>query len=152
MNVEVIDPFLKSAQNVLEQLIQVSASKGTLAVKNVELIADHVWIMIGMTGQMSGNVMFGLHEQVALRIVSLMMGGFILTELDEMGHSAISELGNMISGNASTLLSNQGIAVDITPPQVLKSVHMTTLNSTKALSIPLMIDGVGELDIQVMIS
>ncbi|MFM9280031.1 chemotaxis protein CheX [Paenibacillus jiagnxiensis] len=152
MKAEVINPFLESARNVIEQLIQVSPSTGSLAVKNVELIDDHIWIMIGMTGQMSGNVMFGLHEQVALRIVSLMMGGFVLTEMDEMGQSAISELGNMISGNASTILSNQGVTVDITPPQVMKSAHMTTLGSSKALSIPLMIDGVGELDIQVMIS
>ncbi|MDP4098464.1 chemotaxis protein CheX [Paenibacillus sp. P96] len=152
MKAEVINPFLESARNVIEQLIQVSPSTGNLAVKNVELIDDHIWIMIGMTGQMSGNVVFGLHEQVALRLVSLMMGGFVLTEMDEMGQSAISELGNMISGNASTILSNQGVTVDITPPQVLKSVHMTSWGSTKALSIPLMIDGIGELDIQVIIS
>lgn len=38
-----------------------------------------------MTGQLSGNIVFGLNEQVALRMVSAMMGGFVLTEIDEMG-------------------------------------------------------------------
>ncbi|MDO7907027.1 chemotaxis protein CheX [Paenibacillus sp. JX-17] len=152
MKAEVINPFLESARLVIEQVIQISPSTGSLGVKNVELIDSHIWIMIGMTGQMSGNIVFGLHEQVALKMVSAMMGGFVLTELDEMGQSAISELGNMISGNASTILSSQGVTVDITPPQVMKSENLTSFVPQRALSIPLMMDGIGELDIQVMIS
>ncbi|MMZ66418.1 hypothetical protein D1872_289160 [compost metagenome] len=58
----------------------------------------------------------------------------------------------MISGNASTILSSQGVVVDITPPQVMKSEHLTEFNASKALCIPLMMDGIGEMDIQVMIS
>ncbi|GGH61890.1 chemotaxis protein CheX [Paenibacillus sp. JGP012] len=152
MKAEVINPFLESARNVFEQLIQVSPSTGNLGVKNVEYIADHVWIVIGMTGQLSGNIVFGIQETVALKIVSAMMGGFVITEMDDMSKSAISELGNMISGNASTILSNQGVVVDITPPQVMQSEHLTSFSATKALSIPLLMDGIGEMDIQVMIS
>nr|WP_221443781.1 MULTISPECIES: chemotaxis protein CheX [Paenibacillus] len=143
---------MESARNVFEQLIQVSPSTGNLGVKNVEYIADHVWIVIGMTGQLSGNIVFGIQETVALKIVSAMMGGFVITEMDDMSKSAISELGNMISGNASTILSNQGVVVDITPPQVMQSEHLTSFSATKALSIPLLMDGIGEMDIQVMIS
>ncbi|WP_226001777.1 chemotaxis protein CheX [Paenibacillus sp. BJ-4] len=152
MKAEVINPFLESARRVIEQLIQVSPSPGDLGVKNVELVDDHIWIMIGMTGQLSGNIVFGLNEQVALRMVSAMMGGFVLTEIDEMGKSAISELGNMISGNASTILSSQGIVVDITPPQVMRSENLTAFVPQRALFIPLTVEGIGELDIQVMIS
>lgn len=115
MKAEVINPFLESARSVIEQVVQVSPSTGSMGVKDVVPVQDHIWIQIGMTGHFSGMVVFGLQENVALRIVSAMMGGFVLTEMDEMGQSAISELGNMISGNASTLLSNQGFAVDITP-------------------------------------
>nr|WP_285888912.1 chemotaxis protein CheX [Paenibacillus polysaccharolyticus] len=143
---------MESARNVFEQLIQVSPSTGNLGVKNVEYIADHVWIVIGMTGQLSGNIVFGIQETVALKIVSAMMGGFVITEMDDMSKSAISELGNMISGNASTILSNQGVVVDITPPQVMQSEILATFTATKALSIPLLMDGIGEMDIQVMIS
>ncbi|MGO4532090.1 chemotaxis protein CheX [Paenibacillus sp. 2TAF8] len=152
MKAEVINPFLESARNVFEQLIQVSPSTGNLGVKNVEYIADHVWIVIGMTGQLNGNIVFGIQETVALKIVSAMMGGFVITEMDDMSKSAISELGNMISGNASTILSNQGVVVDITPPQVMQSEILSTFSATKALSIPLLMDGIGEMDIQVMIS
>ncbi|WP_422658227.1 chemotaxis protein CheX [Paenibacillus sp. EC2-1] len=152
MKAEVINPFLESARLVIEQVIQVSPSTGNLGVKEISLIDNHIWIQIGMTGQMSGDIVFGLQEQVALRMVSVMMGGYVLTEMDEMGQSAISELGNMISGNASTILSNQGVSVDITPPKVIRSVNITEFTQKKALSIPLVMDGIGELDIQVMIS
>ncbi|MBO2943843.1 chemotaxis protein CheX [Paenibacillus sp. F411] len=152
MKAEVINPFLESARNVIEQVIQISPSTGTLGVKEISSQQDHIWILIGMTGQMKGDIVFGLHEQVALRMVSIMMGGFVITEMDEMGKSAISELSNMISGNASTILSNQGVNVDITPPQVYHSEGFAEFSSRKALSIPLKMDGIGELDIQVMIS
>lgn len=152
MKAEVINPFLESARHVIEQVMQVSPSTGNLGVREITLIDDHIWILIGMTGQMSGDIVFGLHEQVALRMVSVMMGGYVLTEMDEMGQSAISELGNMISGNASMILSNQGVHVDITPPKVIRSVNVTHFSTKKALSIPLLMDGIGELDIQVMIS
>ncbi|WDI01637.1 chemotaxis protein CheX [Paenibacillus urinalis] len=152
MKAEVINPFLESARLVFEQLIQISPSAGKLGIKQVEFLEDHIWILIGMTGQLNGKVVFGIQEQVALRIVSAMMGGYVISEMDEMGQSAISELGNMISGNASTILYNQGIAVDITPPQVTKSSHPAMDVVTQALSIPLVMDGIGELDIQVMIS
>lgn len=151
MKAEVINPFLESARIVIEQVIQISPSTGSLGIKEIELVDNHIWIQVGMTGQMSGNIIFGIAEAVALKIVSAMMGGYVITEMDEMGQSAISELGNMISGNASTILSNQGVMVDITPPKLMKSESMSFL-PRRALSIPLLMDGIGELDIQVMIS
>ncbi|MFD1772424.1 chemotaxis protein CheX [Paenibacillus rhizophilus] len=152
MKAEVINPFLESACVVIEQVIQVSPSTGNLGIKDIELFDNHIWIKVGMTGELSGDIVFGIAEHVALRMVSAMMGGYPIAEMDEMGQSAISELGNMISGNASTILSNQGVVVDITPPQVMKSESLVDFMPRKALSIPLVMDGIGELDIQVMIS
>ncbi|AJS57442.1 chemotaxis protein CheX [Paenibacillus sp. IHBB 10380] len=152
MKAEIINPFIESARIVIEQVIQISPSTGSLGIKDIEFNKDHIWIQVGMTGQLTGNIVFGLQEDVALRIVSAMMGGFVLTEMDEMGQSAISELGNMISGNASTILYNQGVIVDITPPKFIMLENLTSSFPRKALSIPLLMDGIGELDIQVMIS
>jgi chemotaxis protein CheX len=152
MKAEIINPFLESARIVIEQVIQVSPSTGSLGIKTIEYVKGDIWIQVGMTGQISGNIVFGIKETVALKIVSAMMGGFVITEMDEMGQSAISELGNMISGNASTILSNQGVTVDITPPRIVTPENNSMILTKKALSIPLMMDGIGEMDIQVMIS
>ncbi|SIQ71428.1 chemotaxis protein CheX [Paenibacillus macquariensis] len=152
MKAEIINPFLESARIVIEQVICISPSTGDLGIKNIEIAKGDIWIQVGMTGQLTGNVVFGLKETVALKIVSAMMGGFVITEMDEMGKSAISELSNMISGNASTILYNQGVNVDITPPKIVSPQEHPLFFSKKALSIPLMMAGIGELDIQVMIS
>lgn len=152
MKAEYINPFLESASIVLEQMICVRPTTGELGIKDVIFIEKYIWIQIGLTGQMQGDIMFGLHEGVALKLVSAMMGGYTITEIDEMSKSAISELGNMISGNASTILYNQGVRVDITPPVLFQSDGMERFNGKKALTIPLIIDGVGELDIQVLIA
>ena len=149
---EYINPFLESASIVLEQVANVKPTTGQLGVKDVKFVEHYIWIQIGMTGQMTGDVVFGLHEAVALKLVSAMMGGFVLTEMDEMGQSAISELGNMISGNASTILFNKGVRVDITPPKLLQTAAMAGFEAKKALTIPLIMDGIGELDIQVLIT
>ncbi|MVO98012.1 chemotaxis protein CheX [Paenibacillus lutrae] len=152
MKAEYINPFLESALIVIEQVANVRPTTGKLSVKEVIFIERYVWIHIGMTGQMQGDIRFGLEESTALRMVSAMMGGFVLTEMDEMGQSAISELGNMISGNASTILYNQGIRVDITPPKVIRDTDPQLTDAAKALTVPLLMDGIGELDIQVLLA
>jgi chemotaxis protein CheX len=152
MKAEYINPFLESARIVIEQMINIRPTTGQLGIKDIKFVEKYIWIQIGITGQMQGDIVFGPHEAVALKLVSAMMGGFILTEMDEMGQSAISELGNMISGNASTMLYNQGIRVDITPPKVIHSATAAGFIPKKALTIPLIIEGIGELDIQVVMA
>jgi chemotaxis protein CheX len=152
MKAEYINPFLESARIVIEQMINIRPTTGQLGVKDVKFVEKYIWIQIGITGQMQGDIVFGLHETVALKLVSAMMGGFILLEMDEMGQSAISELGNMISGNASTMLFNQGIRVDITPPKIVQYASAAGFVPKKALTIPLIIDSIGELEIQVIMT
>jgi chemotaxis protein CheX len=152
MKAEYINPFLESARIVIEQMINIRPTTGQLGIKDIKFVEKYIWIQIGITGQMQGDIVFGLHEAVALKLVSAMMGGFVLTEMDEMGHSAISELGNMISGNASTMLYNQGVRVDITPPKVVQSLTAAGFIPKKALTIPLIIEGIGELEIQVVMT
>jgi len=150
MRAEYINPFLESANIVLHQVINVKPTTGKLGVKDVRFAENHIWIQIGVSGQVQGDIVFGLHETVAIKLASAMMGGFAITELDEMGRSAISELGNMISGNAITIMFNQGIKVDITPPRIIESAENAGFHPRKALTIPLIMDGIGELDIQVL--
>lgn len=150
MNSQYLNPFLESASMVIQQMCNVAPTRGDLDIKDVQLVDDHVWIKIGLTGQLKGDVIFGIHNQVAIRIISAMMGGFPIEEIDEMGKSAISELGNMISGNASTILFNQGVAIDITPPELVDD-HRTLQVNGKALTIPLVLGELGELEIQVVV-
>ena len=152
MKAEYINPFLEASRVVIEQVVNVKPTTGELGIKDVKLSENYIWIKIGVTGQLNGDIVLGLHEQVALKIVSAMMGGFQISQLDDMSQSAISELGNMISGNASTLLYNQGVKVDITPPQLVLAENTAGFSTKRALTIPITIGDIGELDIQVIVS
>lgn len=150
MQVAHINPFLQSATLVLEQMVSVSPQRGDLTMKIIDFKDDYVWLQIGIVGQMTGNIVFGFPESVALKIVSGMMGGHVVTEFDEMSRSAIAELGNMISGNASSILYNEGIQVDITPPEIIGFEAGTSqYKERKAIAIPLRLDNIGEFEIYI---
>jgi len=152
MKVQMINPILESAHKVIEQVIQVSPTRGELTIKEVEFVDKYIWIKIGMKGQLMGDIVFGLHENVAIKIISTMMGGMEILHIDEIGKSAISELSNMISGNASAIFYNQGIAIDITPPQLIDRDHATHYRNLRALVVPLNLGDIGTFDIQVIIN
>jgi chemotaxis protein CheX len=146
-----INPFLQSATLVLEQMCAVSPERGELSVRIIEFKDNYVWLQIGVLGQMSGDIVFGFPEAVALRIVSGMMGGYAVTEFDEMSQSAIAELGNMISGNASSILYNEGIRIDITPPVLINLDNKSDIFSRrKAVVIPLRLADIGEFEIYIV--
>lgn len=148
MKAEWIQPFLQSACTVIEQVVQVRPERGQL-----EMLAwsgsHDLRIQVGLSGQLTGHVAFGLNEVVAVRMASAMMGGYPLESLDMMGESAISELGNMISGNASTLLYNQGIIVDITTPQLVLKQPLVD-NDVHAMAVPLLMKDIGRIDILIL--
>ncbi|SDS11795.1 chemotaxis protein CheX [Paenibacillaceae bacterium GAS479] len=152
MKAEFINPFLESAVMVLEQVVQIKPQTGPVGLKELRGQTGFIWIQIQLIGQVNGEIVFGLSEDSALKIVSAMMGGFEISVLDEMGKSAISELSNMISGNASTRLSNQGVHVDITPPALLQEYQIQLLEARKAITVPVIIDGIGQMDIQVLLA
>lgn len=149
MQANVINPFLSASVHVLESVIQVKPILGELKLQTIQGGADFIWLRIGIVGQVTGDIIFGFPQLVALRIASGMMGGYVLTQFDELSRSAISELGNMISGNATTMLYNQGIKIDITPPSFLQSE--IPLESGQAITIPLHLEQIGEFNICVLV-
>jgi len=152
MKADYINLFIESASVVIEQVVQIRPATGPLGMKKLQYVEDYIWIQIGLNGQMNGDIVFGIDEEVAMKIISAMMGGYAITEIDEMGRSAISELSNMISGNASTLLFNRGVRIDITPPVLLHAAQAVEFEARQALTVPLIMEGIGELHIQVLIA
>ncbi|MCI3922285.1 chemotaxis protein CheX [Paenibacillus sp. TRM 82003] len=148
MQAELINPFLTSSIQVIETLIQVKPTVGKLQVTRMKYIDHYVWLKIQIVGQVQKEIMFGFPDRLAMNMVSMMMGGYQVTELDEMCKSAVAELGNMISGNASTMLYHNGITVDITPPSLVNDDASEW--GKQAMSIPLTVETVGEFDIHIM--
>lgn len=149
MKAEYINPFIQASQSVIKSLINADVQLEKIFLKTNSFSVSDVVILIGVVGRMRGQVCFELSLETAKQIASAMMGGVEIKILDELGKSAIAEMGNVILGNASTIFSKNNIQIDITPPTVLTGDKIEISNKTKTIGIPLNVVGFGKLNINV---
>ncbi len=71
--------------------------------------ASEVNILIGLTQGLRGSIIIGFSKPAALKMVSGMMGGMEVSEMDEMSKSALGELTNMLMGNSLAKLQVETI-------------------------------------------
>lgn len=97
-----------------------------------QLKADQVNVLMGLTDGLKGNVILGFKKDTALQVVSSMMGGMEVKELDFMAQSALGELANMTVGTALMKIQNESI-VNLSPPTVVAGGNMfLTLSGTES--------------------
>ena len=111
---EHVNPFILSVCKVVKDVCKMDLKIGKPGVKKEEYPDDASIIELGIVGGLSGKVILNMEHPAALEIISKMMMQPVNT-IDEIGQSAISELGNMI-GNAATVFASNNILIDITPP------------------------------------
>jgi chemotaxis protein CheX len=150
MKAEFINPFVTAGIGVLESVISSRPEPGQLAVRSATFTTQQVSIAIGVTGGVEGHAVHGMSLVTATKIAAAMSGMPAMT-FDEMASSAIGELGNMISGNAATLLSEAGYECKITPPTVVRGTDVEISTSTPALVVPLHTD-FGRMEINVALT
>lgn len=151
MDVSFINPFIEASSGVLTQF-GVTFTTGKIRLKTSPLLAGKVSIIIGVTGMLRGQVLFNLEKDVALKVASSMMGGMEVKEFDELSKSAISELVNMILGNAATIFYNKGLNIDITPPSLIFGDNIVVSSSKgQVICIPLELNIGGTIDLDLAI-
>ena len=83
MNVEYIYVFLLAATQVMKDVCQVHFTVGKPYVKATEFDREYLVVNIGVTGQIRGQVLMAMSNDVACDIASKMCFQTI-TELDEL--------------------------------------------------------------------
>ncbi|MBO8142031.1 MAG: chemotaxis protein CheX [Firmicutes bacterium] len=148
MKVEHIQPFVSAAAVVLREELNLEVERGELWVAETDYTTREVTVLIAITGQLEGTVLYGTDEAMAVNIVYELTGERKVI-YDDTCESAIAELGNVISGRAAVLFETQGIQCSISPPSVIRGrgTIISTVNITR-LVIPLK-TRLGELDIAV---
>lgn len=138
ISAEHVNTFLMAATKVISEACNLTPRVGKPYIRNSNYTEDSIVIMIGVTGEMQGQVMLVFKKEVALAIASKMM--FMeVTQLDEISTSAICELGNMIMGNASTVFSTKNIGIDITPPTMCEG-NFSMSGAVANMCIPIYIN------------
>lgn len=147
MKVEYINPFIEGARSVIEMLCNTEAKLGKVGLRTSPFYVSQVIIMIGVVGKIAGQVCFELSVDTAKKIASAMMGGMPVNEFDEISKSAVAEMGNMIMGTTSTILDNEGININITPPSLLTGEKVEISNKVPTIVVPMELEGFGPMAI-----
>lgn len=119
MKSENVNAFVQGAQSTLATVCGSSCKLGKLFVKKAPYDGLAISVVIGITGELSGEVIYTMDMNCGLYLASKVMMGMPVPTLDDMAKSAVSELANMISGRTAITLFNQGVTVDITTPTLI---------------------------------
>ncbi|MBU5478680.1 chemotaxis protein CheX [Eubacterium sp. MSJ-13] len=148
MKAEHVNPFIISVSKIMKDICMLDLNMGKPFVKDDKYEGDSSLIKLGIIGALKGEVVLSLHYETALAVISKMMM-MPVSEIDAIGQSAISELGNMIAGNAATVFANDGIIIDITTPDYSTGEEHGE-SSKQMFCVPFTSD-IGELSINIFI-
>ena len=121
MDSRVANQFIMAAIEVFQKVGNVSLKKvGLEYFPNGHKINTGIATILGVTGDLKGQFIITLDESISLKIASAILMGVPVTTYDEVAESAVCEIGNMIGGEATTLLQKEGFTCDITVPSIVK--------------------------------
>jgi chemotaxis protein CheX len=145
-----INPFLNATTYVFGQF-QLDCQVGSPTLKNSPFSGLDVLTVVGITGDIRGQMYLGGSMPSILHIVSAMMGGVPVLNLGLMEQSAISELANMICGNAMGFFSQEGISLDITPPTIIvgKQIEVSAIKM-RVFSIPIILNSNNQIEMNIV--
>ena len=148
LSAEHVNPFLMAAKKVIQDVCFVEVQVQKPILKETSFDEDSWVIIIGVTGEIKGQVLLAMDESNACGIASKMCMMEVIT-IDDFASSALSELGNMIMGNAATVFSSGGIGIDITPPTLSHGKVEFKSSYVKSLCIPMT---VGEIEVELFLA
>ena len=150
MRVEYINPFVEAANNILSEVLAGEVNRGDLYLKSTSMPVMGVATLVGLAGDVEGRVLFDMSMDTALKIASK-MNGEELTEFDELVKATITEVANMITGQAVTKLHDLGFKFDLTPPSLFTGEKMEVSDhEVEALIVPMLTEQ-GKIEVNVAI-
>lgn len=147
MKAEFINRFVTAGMRALESVINSRPEPGQLAVRSATFTTQQVSIVIGVTGAVQGQAVYGMSLVTAMKVAAATSSTPAMT-FDETASSAIGELGNMISEQATKLLSEAGYECQIAPPTLVRGADVEIATATSAVVVPLHTD-FGKMEINV---
>ena len=120
INAKFVNPFIDAGINVVKQIAGIDVRRGHLSYKGKPEPSYGVSIIIGVYGYLTGQVVYSMKTEVADKLVDKMLGGSKSPqERKILFVDTIGELANMITGNATGILSSKkDLELKITTPAI----------------------------------
>ena len=119
MKAEFVNAFLTPALDVWKKELGEDLTYNGAHSVTGTFTTEDLTAIIGVTGGLQGNVFYELSNTTALAVAGVMCGSTYAEELDDVGLSAIGELANIITGNATIELAAVQYVCEISPPVLL---------------------------------
>jgi chemotaxis protein CheX len=146
VDIKYINPFINAVKNLFETMIDIPFKLGKPSLKKGSLPDYEISSIIGLSGTVTGCVVINLSKDIALQLVSALIGDEV-TELDDDCTDAIGEIANIIAGNAKTDFPSEGTSISV--PSVVVGKHKVSYPSgLPIIAIPCITDK-GELVIEI---
>ena len=117
MKAEYLNPFITATSSVFQTMLNLEPVKKDLRLEGELITGNDANVVLGVTGELEGTVIFGFPKKMTLDMVKE-MSGMEMEEINSFVSSALGEVANIISGNAMTILHDDDIKCDIVPPRI----------------------------------
>lgn len=118
MRMDLIQPFINSADAVLAQGLQSSIAIENLSMEEEAYRRKGVAAEVNLIGEIEGRIIFDVDLGAAVQLASRLAGVGVSETDDDLVREAVCELANQIIGNAITTLNDQGFHFHVRPPTV----------------------------------
>lgn len=132
MNVEIINPFVDATKNAFGAMLSMEVAPGKPWLRTKENPTGNdadVFAVIGMSGNVKGNVTLGFSNDAARKMVARFVGdsdGGTSLAIEEVG-DGVGELVNLITGGAkATLATRLKSELSISVPTVFSGEALKT--------------------------
>ena len=142
MNVKLANPFIEAFLNVMPVLGCPMPRRTKVYLHDKEVSNEGVAVRVNFKKELIGSVVYNMTEDTAKFIASTMMMGMPVNEMDELARSAINELSNMLTANATTSLAALGYMADIsTPNMAIAKGQVMVIGSSQCLGVEMDVGG-----------
>jgi chemotaxis protein CheX len=150
MRLDYIDPFVESTTYVLSEIAHLEIRGGTPLLKQSPMPTKDNVAIIGIAGDVEGRIIFEMDDKTALAFAGI-MNNTRFEQLTPLAIDSLSELANMMIGNAVSRLNDMGFNFAITPPTFIKGKELfSSTPQVEALVVPLD-TGYGEVILNIAI-
>lgn len=152
MKAKYANPFVNAAVMTFKKELNVELQRNSLTAKTAPVPSKDLSIIIGVTGSVRGQVVYSLDQNVAFSVAKAMLPDMHPLDQKNMTKSAVSELANIITGQASIVLAGDSNRIDLTPPVVF-SGHPGSMDflSIQTISISFL-SVIGSLEVNIALT
>jgi len=120
MEVQMARPFINSVKTILQQMTSIDVeTEGDFQPENNDIISYGVTSIINFAGKVKGRLLLDMEPDLAVDIAGRLTNEAYSSPKEHMVLAAISEINNIIAGDANTFLNNTyGLGLRLTPPVV----------------------------------